>query len=171
MSVNHMLEVKYNAMLAKAENQRHPNLENLRVCFEVLALAAAINRDCAFRLGKYELSEGKFVLLFLLREQPNGLSPHDLAEQAGVSRATITGLLDGLEQSGFLARYANTEDRRKLIVRLTKQGWTVAQTLFNEHTQWISTLLSDFSSDERQILSKLLRKIWFKTDSVRSSQV
>lgn len=165
-----MLELKYKALLAKAENQKFQNLENIRICFEVLVLSAAINRDCALRLGKYELSEAKFGLLFLLRDQPNGLAPHNLAEQAGVSRATITGLLDGLEQSGLLVRYADTKDRRKLTVRLTEQGRVIAQASFNEHTQWISTLLSDFNDAEKQIFSKLLHKIWLKTDHAKGIQ-
>ncbi len=87
-------------------------MDNMRLCFEVLALASAIDRACAARLAPYRLSEGKFVLLFLLRDLPEGLAPHELAERAGVTRATITGLLDGLERDGFLARHDDKEDRR-----------------------------------------------------------
>jgi DNA-binding MarR family transcriptional regulator len=110
------------------------------------------------------LSEGKFVLLALLRDVPDGLSPHALAERAGVTRGTITGLLDGLERDGFLARHADLFDRRKLLVRLSAKGEAAASTLVDEHAQWIASLFADFTPEEMQLLSGLLEKAWRKTD-------
>jgi len=165
-----LLEAKHHAMLAQAQSQGHVKLANIQTCFEILALAAAINRDCSVRLAQHSLSEGKFVLLFLLRDQPAGLSPHALAEQAGVSRATVTGLLDGLERSGLLVRLHNTADRRMVNVQLTEEGQVLTQALFKEHTQWISTLFSSFSADELQTLRKLLCKVWLKTEAGVTSQ-
>ena len=159
------LEQKHLALLDEARQRGQTDIGNLRLCFELLTLAAAIDRDCAARLAPHQLSEGKFVLLFLLRDRPDGLSPHELAERAGVTRATITGLLDGLERDGFLARNAMAEDRRRGAVRLTGQGEEMAATLFQEHTRWIDTLLADLSDDEQRVLSGLLRRVWLATDS------
>ena len=51
---------------------------------------------------RYGLSEGKLVVLLLLQQAPHyRLAPSVLAEVAGVKRATITGLLAGLERSGW----------------------------------------------------------------------
>ena len=137
----------------------------MRACFEVLSLAAAIDRDCAARLGEYDLSEGKFVLLFLLNGAEEGLSPHELAEQAGVTRGTVTGLLDGLERSGFVRRGANGIDRRKLTVQLTPNGAALAQRLIGEHGRWIGGLFSDLSSAERDTLKNLLAKVFARTEA------
>lgn len=163
------LEQKYTALLGDVQ-RRVSGLDmtrstaRLRLCFEVLGLASAIDGDCAKRLGRYGLSEGKFVLLSLLRDVPDGLSPHALAERAGVTRGTITGLLDGLERDGFLARHADQVDRRKLLVRLSAKGEAAATTLVDEHAQWIASLFADFTPDEMQLLSGLLEKAWRKTD-------
>jgi DNA-binding MarR family transcriptional regulator len=159
---------KHHAMLEEAQRRGHSGVGELRLCFELLALTAAIDRDCAARLAPHQLSEGRFVLLFLLRGQPDGLSPHELAERAGVTRATITGLLDGLERDGFLTRHHATDDRRKITVRLTERGETTATTLFREHAEWIGSLFSDLSADESRLLSALLDRIWQKTDAGRS---
>eukprot|EP01034_Spumella_vulgaris_P017990 gene17990-22966_t len=97
-----ILEQKHIALLTEAERRGDGATANLRLCFEVIALAAAIDRDCAARLAPHNLSEGKFVLLFLLHQMAEGLSPHELADRAGVTRATVTGLLDGLERDGFV---------------------------------------------------------------------
>ena len=89
------LEQKYRALLDEAERRGLPDVDNIRLCFRALSLAAAIDRDCAAMLAPHGLSEGRFVLLFLLDAAGAGIAPKVLAEQAGVTRATVTGLLDG----------------------------------------------------------------------------
>ncbi|MGK5033237.1 MarR family winged helix-turn-helix transcriptional regulator [Janthinobacterium sp. MDT1-19] len=163
------LEQKYTALLGDVQRRAlgpdmPASIVRLRLCFEVLGLASAIDGDCATRLGRHGLSEGKFVLLCLLRDVPEGLSPHTLAERAGVTRGTITGLLDGLERDGFLMRHADQFDRRKLLVRLSPKGTMAAATLVDEHAQWIASLFADFTANDMQLLSALLEKAWRKTD-------
>ncbi len=155
-----MLERKHLALLEKAERHGEPTAANIGLCFELLALASAIDRDCAVRLAPYGLSEGKFVLLFLLHSSADGLSPHKLAEQAGVTRATITGLLDGLERDGLLTRLHIVEDRRRLTVRLTDKGAMLALNLMSEHTRWIGSIFDGFTPRERDLMSALLRRVW-----------
>ncbi|MGU3576776.1 MarR family winged helix-turn-helix transcriptional regulator [Brucellaceae bacterium C25G] len=152
-------EQKHQALIEEAERRGQLSTDNLRACFEVLALSAAIDKDCASRLAPYGLSEGKFVLLFLLNGEPEGLSPHELAERAGVTRATITGLLDGLERDQFINRQSKFDDRRKIAVMLTAKGKQTANYLFDLHTQWISTLFAGFSDQDRYLLQSFLERI------------
>jgi DNA-binding MarR family transcriptional regulator len=151
-----IIEQKHHALLGELERLSSPSADALKTCFEILSLAGAIDQDCANRLAPHKLSEGKFVLLFLLQNAPDSLS-----------RATITGLLDGLERDGFLKRHADTQDRRKLTIRLTSEGAQLAQQLFVEHTTWIASLMSDLSADEQAVLSTLLRRIFSRTDAGR----
>ena len=74
-----IIEQKHRALLGEMERRHSPSTDALKTCFEVLSLAAAIDRDCASRLAPHKLSEGKFVLLFLLHDAPDGLSPHALS--------------------------------------------------------------------------------------------
>lgn len=150
------LDLKHRALLDEAQRRGQPDTAAMRLCFEVLSLAAAIDRACADRLAPHGLSEGKFVVLMLLRDLAEGLSPHELAERAGVTRATITGLLDGLERQDLLARRRDRDDRRKLTVRLTPTGQALAARLFDEHTAWIASLFAGFTGEDRAALSRLL---------------
>ena len=93
------LEQKYLALIQEAQQRKMPDVDGIRLCFQTLSLAAGIDRDCATLLAPHSLSEGRFVLLFLLDAAPGGLAPNALAERAGVTRATVTGLLDGLERA------------------------------------------------------------------------
>ncbi|MEN4918044.1 MarR family transcriptional regulator [Achromobacter spanius] len=164
-----MLEPKHHALLDEAARRGLPSSEGIRLCFQVLALAGAIDRDCAARLAPRQLSEGKFVLLFLLHGQPDGLPPHELAERAGVTRATITGLVDGLERDGYVLRQSGQADRRKIAVMLTAKGKTAAARLFKEHTAWIGSLFAGLSGAEQRQLGDLLAKVWRATDAGRQA--
>jgi DNA-binding MarR family transcriptional regulator len=155
-----ILEQKHLALLKEAERRSIADTDNMRSCFEMLALAGAIDKDCAARLAPFRLSEGKFVLLFLLYDRPDGLSPHELAEMAGVTRATITGLLDGLERDTFVTRRTDLKDRRKIAATLTKQGRETARDLLDGHNAWIASLFTGFSANERQTFHAFLQRIW-----------
>lgn len=153
------LAQKYNALLEEAQRRAMPDLDGIRLCFQTLSLAAGIDRDCAALLAPHGLSEGRFVLLFLLDAAPDGLAPNMLAERAGVTRATITGLLDGLEREGLVARHAEASDRRALRIRLTRKGQQIAQQVFAQHSHWIAGLYGGLSANERQQLATLLDKV------------
>lgn len=51
----------------------------------------------------------------------------DLAEANNCTRATITGLIDGLEEKGLVQRIPNPDDRRSLLAELTPQGNALRQ--------------------------------------------
>lgn len=152
------LEQKYQALLDEAQRRALPDMEGVRLCFQTLSLARAIDRECATLLGAHGLTEGRFILLFLLDAAPEGLAPHVLAAQAGVTRATVTGLLDGLARDALIAREADSQDRRALRIRLTAEGRHLASTVFAQHSQWIAGLFGHLSADECQQLTRLLGK-------------
>ena len=153
------LEQKYLALIQEAQRRKLPDVDGIRLCFQTLSLASRIDRDCATLLAPHGLSEGRFVLLFLLDAAADGLAPNILAEKAGVTRATITGLLDGLEREELIARHADASDRRALRIRLTLKGKRVARTVFEQHGRWIAGLFGNLSASQRRQLGSLLNKV------------
>ena len=152
-------DTKYQALLDEAQRRGLTGLDGLQTCMELLSTVRAIDRDCAIRLGNHGLSEGRFVLLFLLRDRAEGLAPHVLADRAGVTRGTITGLLDGLERDGFVRRTPDAEDRRRVRVTLTTSGEAVTARAFQEHAAWIAGLTAGLSTEEQAELVRLLAKL------------
>lgn len=153
------LSQKYTALLDEAGRRSLPDIDNIRLCFQLLSLANMIDDDCARLLAPHGLSEGRFVVLFLLDAHADGLAPNILAEQAGVTRATMTGLLDGLERAKLIVRHADEQDRRALRIALTSQGKRLAGKLFVQHGQWIASLFTDLDHKERKQLFTLLDKV------------
>jgi DNA-binding MarR family transcriptional regulator len=70
--------------------------------------------------GEHDLSLRQFAVLYLIREGED--SPSALARRLRISPAVVTGLLDRLEQHGFLRRRMDPGDRRRLRLELTESG-------------------------------------------------
>jgi MarR family transcriptional regulator, negative regulator of the multidrug operon emrRAB len=153
------LEQKYQALLDEASKLNIANIESIRLCFQTLSLASLIDHDCAIQLAPHGLTEARFVVLFLLDSSPQGLAPKDIAQRAGITRATVTGLLDGLERDGLIARIADHGDRRALQIHLTTEGKQTAKIVFEQHSRWIAQIFGNLSTQEREQFSALLGKV------------
>lgn len=112
--------------------------------------------------ASYGISIGKFSVLMLLYRFnfQGGLKPSELAEKAGVTRATVTGLIDGLEKSELVERSTEgVKDRRKMIVRLTEKGIGFLNKILPDHFKKVSILMSGLNPNEKKHLMHYLGKI------------
>lgn len=160
--------IQQNKSKSKVDAFGIPNemiMSSLDLIFSVLTVAQAIDTDCAARLEPYGLSEGKMTLLLSLLASEKGLSPHELAKDMGVSRATVTGLLDGLERDGWLQRSALSGDLRRIHVKLTRQGKRKVVILLGEHTQWMDGLFKGIPTTQRKELLSGLHEMWRHMDT------
>ncbi|MBD8555233.1 MarR family transcriptional regulator [Rhizobium sp. CFBP 8762] len=151
-----VLDEKYQVLLSASADLPEREQDGMRLCFEILALARSIDADCAAKLGTFSLSEAKFLLLFLLDQADKPLKPHRLATLAGVTRATVTGLLDGLERDGLVERHVNDTDRRSVDIALTPKGRTVIAEAGTVHRRWIASLFGHLSTADVDCLMRLL---------------
>ncbi len=109
------------------------------------------------------LSQGRFTVLMLLYDKTcaatRAFTPAQLAEQSGVTRATMTGLVDTLERDGMVTRKPDPNDRRQLSVELTPRGVEFLNQIMPEHFRRISVILSALTESERSTMVRLLAKI------------
>lgn len=157
------LHQKYRSLMNAASAAGAP-YDLLRACFCLLSVSRAIDADCAVRLGKYNLSEGKFVLLFFLAQSSEGVAPTELAKMAGVTKATVTGLSDGLVKIGFVKRESKDSDRRSFKLVLTPKGSRVTDQVLREHGIWICSLFKGLSGSDLEKFETLLSSVWQQTD-------
>jgi DNA-binding MarR family transcriptional regulator len=111
-------------------------------------------------LARYHISQGGFNILLLL-SSIEGLysTAAELAQAAGVSRATMTGLLDTLEKDGMVARAALRHDRRAVGVQLTPHGASVLEAVLPDYLRCIAQLMEPLGAGETRTLISLLEKI------------
>lgn len=122
-------------------------------------------------LSSHALSQGRFCVLMLLLEKgsespacaqgaPGGSqSPAELADQANVTRATMTGLIDTLEKDGLVRREPDPNDRRMMSVELTPKAHAFMAAMLPGLFRRIAGFMSHLSEDERRTLVQLLGKI------------
>jgi DNA-binding MarR family transcriptional regulator len=109
---------------------------------------------------RFDLSEGKLVILLLLRQEPGaGMTPSQLAEAAGVTRGTITGLLAGLERSELITRLEHPEDGRMVTIELTQQALLLFEQILPERIRRICAFMTALTEKEQQQLLGLLEKM------------
>lgn len=109
---------------------RYPSLaldpSAVQIISHIQSIGRIISANLSAQLADYGLSEGKFYVLgFLLSRETfehEDPSPSDIAENLGVTRGTITGLLDGLERDDYIVRYDDSHDRRALRIRMTDKA-------------------------------------------------
>jgi MarR family transcriptional regulator, negative regulator of the multidrug operon emrRAB len=126
--------------------------------FLQLARKALANQQAFY--DRYELSEGKLVVLLLLRQAPHfRLTPSALAQAAGVTRGTMTGLLAGLQRCGLVKRTEHPEDGRMLSIELTQAAFDRFEQMLPERFQQIVECMSSLTQEEQHQLRALLQKI------------
>src|SRR3954470_802488 len=125
-------------------------------------------------LTEHNISHGRFCVLMLLWRgvQPRAAkllgadecvegprTPAELADAAGVTRATMTGLIDTLERDGLVKREPDPDDRRMMAVLLTPKGEKFLNEFLPGHFKLMAKLMAPLSESERKTLVKLLVKI------------
>jgi DNA-binding MarR family transcriptional regulator len=116
-------------------------------------------------LSDHGVSSGRFtVLMLLLKRQTCGdkgetITPAELAEMAGCTRATMTGLVDTLERDSLVKRVPDAKDRRMMTVSLTAKGTTLLNKILPGHFKRQAQLMACLSEAERKTLVRLLGKI------------
>lgn len=163
-----MLSAKNEALYREAERRGRSDLRDIKLCATVLSLASAIEADCARRLARHQLSDSKFVMLIVLHEAKDGLAPNELATRCGVTRATMTGLIDGLERDGLARRMADDKDRRSVKIRLSERGEDLARTVFDEHAEWLGSVFGRLDDAQSELLLTLAQAVWRNTDAGRT---
>lgn len=105
----------------------------------------------------------------MIRDTPGTASPTDLADELGVSGAGMTGRLDRLEKAGWVQRTAAVEDRRRVVVEITKAGaeiWRRAMAIRGSKEQ---EMVDALTAKEHATINRLLRKLTLHVEAQNST--
>jgi DNA-binding MarR family transcriptional regulator len=126
----------------------------------VVVTSVEIERRIDVHFGRYGLSHGRFLVLMLLRRrEDHTATPAEIAEEAQVTRATVTGLVDGLEAEGLVERAHRSDDRRSVHVRLTRKGDALLDRMLPDHYARIGAVMARLTRAEKKQLTGLLGKV------------
>jgi DNA-binding MarR family transcriptional regulator len=100
-------------------------------------------------------------ILALLLEK-NGRTMTELSKALSIDNSTITGLVDRLENAGFLERRPKAEDRRISMIYITSEGDRETQKAIMTLKKVNEEIKSGFSADEMVIFKSVLNSFFVK---------
>src|SRR6266496_1929107 len=142
--------------------------EQPRLDTSPIAVVARIGRACALldrglneNFGRFGLNRTAWDVLAALRRvgAPYRRSPTELYRSLMRTSGGMTHLVDRLEQEGLVERIADPDDRRGLLVALTRKGRSVIRRVGPNHLDTERRMLAALSKQEQAELARLLRKL------------
>ena len=126
-----------------------------------------LSANLSERITPYGITRAGFnVLRILSRSQAKACKQNEISQLMLVSRANITGLVDGLFSKGLVERINDPNDRRVNMVKILPKGEKLLEELLPEYYRHIKNVCSVFTAEEKKIFNDLLTKLRNRTNEV-----
>ncbi|WP_339796502.1 MarR family transcriptional regulator [Paenibacillus sp. FSL R5-0744] len=129
------------------------------VASRLMAAGAMLGHASEIHFSRFGLSTGRYRLLADLEDNEGEELPSQLAEHLGVTRATVTGLIDILERDGLVSRRSSSDDGRQKSVVLTEEGAKKLREMAPEHFARLEAMVGLLNIEERCVFLDLLGRV------------
>ncbi|HZR36719.1 MAG TPA: MarR family transcriptional regulator [Nevskia sp.] len=104
------------------------------------------------------------ALMMMYGAEDQATTPSELSSATGEKPANITRICDELLEQGLIERNPSTEDRRRVVLRLTRRGERLVEQVQPELWQRLERSFGGFSGSEMRQLTGLLRTVLARMD-------
>lgn len=139
-------------------NERLGTPPNAELVLSLLSLARDIDRACADMLAPYGLSESRLAAMLAIERRPL-ITAAELADHLDVTRATVTGLVDGLDRAGYVVRHTPGSDRRRSQLTLSTKGAALLDELMPVYKTWFEALAANVNAETRDVATGALSEL------------
>ena len=139
-----------------------PNINELGLI--LFGTARAWRTKLDQRLRPLGLSQGKWRTLIHLSQGGNKLTQKEIAERMGIEGATLAGLLDRLQEDGWIKRRGSAADRRCKTVHLQRRSKTLLDKIFNTAHDLRHELIEDIPQGDLETCIRVLARIREKAE-------
>jgi DNA-binding MarR family transcriptional regulator len=98
-------------------------------------------------------------ILYFLFKQSAPVAMKEVVEQVGRVKSTVTGMINTLEQHGYVEKFQSLEDGRVMLVQLTEKGRTIRPDFEKISKKLQKKVVGDMPSDDRETLVRLLMQV------------
>ena len=109
-------------------------------------------------IKQMNLTHSQFDVIATLGNQPP-MTCKEIGEKTLITKGTLTGVLERLEDKGLIKKYLNTEDGRSYKTGLTKEGQKVFDKSFNEHLVYLEKAFGKLSKKDLETTTTLLKSL------------
>src|SRR4051794_25434378 len=94
-----------------------------------------------------------------LMQEGGSLSPGRLSELSGLKSGSVTGVIDRLEQAGWVHRERDESDRRKVRVVLDEERLNAAESPHSGQAARLRGVLDSFDPTELETIARFLERL------------
>lgn len=139
----------------------HADANGVQIFIRLLALGS----ECLLQLDRvleaHELSHSRWIVLMLLRRKEVWRAlPSELAREQGITRATMSGLIRGLEGQKLVTREPDDRDKRQAVIALTPKGAALVERVLPECLQLMERTLAPLDAAEKGEFRRLIEKLF-----------
>jgi DNA-binding MarR family transcriptional regulator len=165
MPDQHTLEETERAMTSRVEHLAMDFPAAHAVSSVYRAANAARGHLTNTALRPHDLTWTGFLVLWLLWIWDR-METRRVAENVGISKATLTGVTNTLVARGLVQRIPGTVDRRLVELELTDEGQRLMTDLFPKFNAAEAELVAGISESDREVLTRCLRQIVTTAESL-----
>jgi DNA-binding MarR family transcriptional regulator len=92
-------------------------------------------------------------------DEHGSLTPGELGTHLSLTSGSVTALIDRLEKLGWASRNRHPDDRRKVIVTLTKKAWQIGQNELKPYLEAVDAAARHLSTDECAVVVGFLEDL------------
>jgi MarR family transcriptional regulator for hemolysin len=118
------------------------------------------------RLKPLGLSMGKWRTLAHLARGGDKLTQSEIAARIGIEEPTLAGILDRLEQDGWITRKSHAADRRRKTVHLQRRSAAVLDRIFSTAQELRHELIADIPKRDLETCLQVLACIRERAETV-----
>lgn len=123
-----------------------------------------IEKEIHTKLSAYNLTKSQLDILNYLDQHPDQMTcQKDLQNYLHVSNATINGLVNRLEQNGYIYRITNNEDKRMVSIHPTEKANQIKDlfltTIYNLEQKMMAHIAPDKQEELVNLLEQMIQNI------------
>jgi DNA-binding MarR family transcriptional regulator len=81
----------------------------------------------------------------------------DLAEQTGLTRASMSAIVDKLANAGLIARAQDASDRRRWLLTAVPLATEKVDAIYASHAERVGRMLAEYSEHDMELVLRFLR--------------
>lgn len=138
-------------------------VNTLNAFIKLMRATETINNRLNRHLAEANLTLSQFGTLEALHHL-GPLNQRTIGEKLLKSGGNITMVIDNLEKCNYVVRKKDPNDRRAVLIHLTKEGKSFIKEFFPKHLEKIKEEFSVLTEEEKDQLARLCKKLGVKNE-------
>jgi len=126
--------------------------------FEFQSKLQFFEREYLRKYGITDVTPTEVKVLYIIGLS-NTKSMTEIAEELKITRGTLSITIDSLVKKGYVIRTRHKQDRRVVIVYLTKKSLDIVRHYGKFYYALLTSLMNELSDDKKYVVEEILEKL------------